>query len=322
MLELGTHRVQDYRPRPAGLIARLRWFPTRHISLRLLRTSIPATPLEIEIFETIMKHLQLESGIYRTTFRGRFRELDRFVTEAMVRRFPREAALQIHDWAASDCVTAAEWGQVVFSAFPDSRLQASDLTLYLLEIALPNGGFFITERGGEPLQYIRAPFLASMRKSASQRLRERFEKVQSQIRIPSEWLEGDAESIALPPFTVQKLSVVHPEAEALRRSEKRFSIARHSAFDSLAAPVDAIRSMNIFNLAYFSAERLAEGARAVWRSLRPGGWWIVGRTWRDDPPASNVSIFEKDEQGFRLIDRFGEGSEIESIVLEQSLEIR
>jgi hypothetical protein len=42
----------------------------------------------------------------------------------------------------------------------------------------------------------------------------------------------------------------------------------------------------------------------------------VGRTWREEPPASNVSIFEKDESGFRVVNRFGEGSEIEAPILD------
>jgi len=43
----------------------------------------------------------------------------------------------------------------------------------------------------------------------------------------------------------------------------------------------------------------------------------VGRTWQETPPSHNVSIFEKTEAGFKLACRYGEGSEIESLVLQE-----
>jgi hypothetical protein len=114
---------------------------------------------------------------------------------------------------------------------------------------------------------------------------------------------------------LRKIPVVHPDAEALRSRDPRFSIERHSVFAALQHPVDIIRSMNIFNRTYFPEERLTEGAQAVWRSLEAGGWWIVGRTWQEDPPAHNVSVLEKNAGGFQVIDRYGDGSEIESLAL-------
>jgi hypothetical protein len=73
--------------------------------------------------------------------------------------------------------------------------------------------------------------------------------------------------------------------------------------------------MNIFNLSYFDNPTLIEGASAVWSSLKPGGVWIAGRTWQEQPPSHNVSIFERTGRGFKLARRYGEGSEIEALVL-------
>jgi hypothetical protein len=142
--------------------------------------------------------------------------------------------------------------------------------------------------------------------------------MQARLSIPADWLDSSAVTLSAPPFDLRKLSVVHPDAEALRSRDPRFSIERHSVFAALRQPVDVIRSMNIFNRTYFPAERLTEGARAVWRSLKPGGWWIVGRTWQEDPPAHHVSVLEKTSGGFQLVERYGDGSEIESLALELS----
>jgi hypothetical protein len=193
-------------------------------------------------------------------------------------------------------------------------------------VGLPNGGAFILESDGEPLQYLRPPFVIRLNppepkkfvlnRLLSQRARAKLTRMRARLSIPADWLDSSALTLSVPPFHLRKIPVVHPEAEALRSRDPRFSIGRHSVFAALPQPVDLIRSMNIFNRSYFPAERLTEGAQAVWRSLRPGGWWIVGRTWQEDPPAHHVSILEKNLAGFQLLERYGEGSEIEPLALD------
>src|SRR5438105_10688530 len=160
MVRFGIFRMEDYCPDSAGIFGRLRNYLTKdHVSLQLLRTSIPATPREIALFEAIMQQMRLASGVYRTTFPGRLRDLDRFVMELLGRRYDRQTALEVHDWAASDCLTSAEWAESLFERFPNAHLHASDLTLFLLELGLPNGGAFILEPDVEPLQYLPPPFV-------------------------------------------------------------------------------------------------------------------------------------------------------------------
>src|ERR1700682_4107581 len=98
-------------------------------------------------------------GVYRSTVRGWLRGPDRFVIELLGRRYDRQSTLEVHDWAASDCLTSAEWAESLFERFPNAHLHASDLTLFLLEVELPDGAAFILERDGEPLQYLRPPFV-------------------------------------------------------------------------------------------------------------------------------------------------------------------
>jgi hypothetical protein len=319
--------MEDYCPEPAGILGRLSNFLTKdHVSLQLLRTSVPATPREVALFEAIMQQMRLASGVYRTTFRGRLRDLDRFVLELLGRRYARQTTFEVHDWAASDCLTSSEWAESLFEQFPNAYLHASDLTLFLLEVDFPNGAAFILERDGEPLQYLRPPFVIRLNppepkslvvnRLLSHQARAKLASMQARLSIPADWLDSSSEAFTVAPFQVRRISVVHPDAEALRSRDPRFSIERHSVFAPLPQPVDIIRSMNIFNKTYFSTERLTEGAQAVWRSLKPGGWWIVGRTWREDPPAHHVSILEKKLGGFQLVERYGDGSEIESLALE------
>ena len=136
MFKFGIFRLEDYRPESTSLSGRLAWMLTRHrISLQLLRTGIPASPREITVFEALMQGLRLNSGIYRTTFHNRFRDLDPFVNELLAERFDAAAAIEVHDWAASDCLTSSEWAASLLALFPNARLTASDLTLFLVEVA-------------------------------------------------------------------------------------------------------------------------------------------------------------------------------------------
>lgn len=334
MLKLGIQRVEDYwRTPPADSWSRLRYhFSRNRISYRLLRTSVPPQPAEIEVFEAVMQQMRLTSGVYRTTYRRRFRNLDPFLNEQLAARFPASAPLRAEDWAGSDCLTSAEWAESLLAAYPQGRLAASDLTLFLVEACLPEGDALIVEADGSPLQYISGAFVVRLHPPEPAALivngwlgRQGMAK-HHQIaweQMPQGWLDsldgGDQASLggqAGKQAVLRRLPVIHPEAVSLARREPRFTIRRHSAFDALAEPVDVIRTMNIFNRSYFESPRLIEGASAVARSLRPGGVWIVGRTVEENPPKHEVSVFVKENEGFRLEARQGPGSEIEALVLE------
>ncbi len=334
MAKFGIFRAEDYRPQAVRIAGRLRSFLTKgHISLQLLKTGVPATPQEITVFEQIMREMRLHSGVYRTTRRGRFQDLDPFINALLANRFPIASPLEVHDWAASDGLTSAEWAHSLFDLFPKASLHASDLTLHLLEVRLSAGGVFILEFGGGALQYIRRPFVIQLNPPESRSLlinrllwhRARVKLARLKSELGPHWdalekrLESTDDMVSWHDLELQKISLLHPEAKALQKRDPRFSIARHSVFEALPHPVDVIRSMNIFNAAYFAPERLVKGARAVWLSLKPGGYWIVGRSSTDDPPRHDVSVLEKAPRGFSLVERYGRGSEIESLALEEQL---
>jgi hypothetical protein len=71
--------------------------------------------------------------------------------------------------------------------------------------------------------------------------------------------------------------------------------------------------MNIFNKSYFPEEQLAEGSRAAFQSVAPGGLWIAGRTTEDDL-RNHATLFRRGEGGWEILERIGAGSEIEELV--------
>src|SRR3954451_13190375 len=115
---------------PSGAIARLlRRFSQSRVSLHLL--AIPNNPSaeDVALFEKLMPHVRLSSGVYRTTYRQRFRALNPVVNNVLRRSFSPSQDLRVEDWAASDCLTSAEWAGELFPLFPDLQFVASDLLL-------------------------------------------------------------------------------------------------------------------------------------------------------------------------------------------------
>lgn len=327
MLKLGVFHAEDYVPAAPRIRSRPSLFG-RRISLQLLRTSIPASPQEIAVFEAAMIQMRLTSGIYRTTFRQRFHDLDPLVNEIVADRFPRDGALEVHDWAASDCLTSSEWARSLFQVFPNAILIASDLTLFLVEVTLPDGAAFVLEPDGGALQYIRKPFVIRLSPPEPKmllvnhllwkRAEARLKQLREILTVPQAWLDSDDDVRSVPPFVLRRIPMTHPDAREFALLETRFSIRRHSAFDPLDRPVDVVRTMNIFNPVYFGGARILDGARAVWQSLKAGGHWVVGRT-VEDTRTHHASVLEKTGAGFSVLSRVGGGSEIESLVLNLGL---
>jgi hypothetical protein len=322
MFKLGVYRADQYE-QTSGFSA---WLRKNRVSYQLLRTSMPPSDAEIARFEALSQQILMPSGVYRMTTPNRFRDLNQFI-HGVLRKHCGQGPLDVHDWAASDCSTSAAWFQTLKEAFPQATLTASDLNLYLTEARLTDGGTYIFDARGAPLQYIRPPFVIRMsppepRLLLGNRLllagaEARLARLRENGDLNAEKMEfhGEEEELRRDPFIFRKISMIHPTAEALRHSTQAFRIQRHSVFDPLALPADVVRTMNILNVAYFDRDRLAQAARNVWQSLKPDGIWIVGRTIEENPPLHHASVMIRTPQGFQLLERHVEKSEVEDLAL-------
>jgi hypothetical protein len=300
MLTFGIYSKEQYLK-----LGQERRFLGARVAYTLLRTSDDPKPEEVRMFEDLCITLHTSNGTFRTTFRGRFKEVDaitlRWIRESFKAGFP----LRVQDRAVSNGLTSAEWWQCLYPAFPGLHFEASDLLVELLE--LPSGdATFVIEPSGKPLQYIRPPFVTSLSYPESWR--------NPLLRWVSSRAKKRFARLPLPASPGRPISCVHPEARALQRSNPNFRVVVRSVFERSPNSCDVLRTMNILNRAYFSEEQLTEAAAAIFDSLSAGGIWIVGRTLEGDL-SNHVSILRRLDEGWEVLERVGSGSEIEEVAL-------
>lgn len=311
MFGLGIHAREQYdRMGPA------RRFAGPRVAYNLLQVGENPSQEDIRAFEDISFTLQTSNGTFRTTFRNRFEDLDKVCLRLMGQFFTPESLIRVEDRAVSHGLTSCEWAKRLLPVFPGAQIEASDLVLELVELSHESGDTFITERDGTPLQYIRPPFVVSVLHAESWRNpvrrliaaegRRRF----SRLGLPRGWTEQSQGSS----YRVRFIPYVHPEAAALARVDSRFRFSRRSVFDRTHIPCHVMRTMNIFNRSYFSAERLGEGYRVIFDSLEVGGIWIVGRTLEEDF-SNHATFFRRGERGWEILERVGGGWEMEEMAL-------
>ncbi len=313
MLQFGILTAEQY----ARATRKRRLFGSG-VSLNLLEVSDHPTREEISRFEEINTSLRTSSGTARTTFRHRMADVDEVALRLMRQSYRSDNDFIVQDRAASHCLTSAEWAEQILSVFPRARLEASDSMLHLLRISLSGGRTYFVEPGGQPLQYVRPPFVVSLyprepyRFLLNQVIAALAKTEFQRLSLPENLAEDGKDK----KYLVDKISCVHPEAQLLSQRDARFTICERSVFQRTPG-LDMLRTMNIFNLAYFAEARLAEGIRAAFESLKPGGLWIIGRTVEKNQ-TNHVTFFKRTDKKWEVLDRIGNGSEIEELVMQRS----
>src|ERR1700730_3097004 len=281
------------------------------VSYSLLEVGENATEEEIQRFEGISSSLGTSNGTSRTTFCHRFRDVDAVTMRIVERIYRTDAELFIQDRAASHGLTSCELAEQIFRIFPRAEFEASDRVLYLIRLSLANGETYIVEPNGQPLQYIKPPFAVVLcprepyRYPLNHLIAARAKWQFRHLSLADGWMDsggGDG-------YRVDKMCCIHPQARSLRKRNPRFQIRMRSVFEHTPG-VDVLRTMNVLNKAYFSAERLVDAASAAFHSLRPGGIWIVGRTLEEDF-SNHVTFLRRHQEKWEVLDRIGSGSEME-----------
>ena len=310
MLRFGVWRRDQY----ARAGPERRFFGSR-VSYSLLDVGDGPTSDEVRAFEDISFTLRTSNGSFRTTFRCRFKEVDEAAMHWIQNSYPAGTELHVEDRAASHGLTSVEFAEQVFRAFPNATFEASDAVLVLIRLSLPTGETYIVEPNGQPLQYIKPPFVVSVHHPESWRfplnrmIAARAKRRFRRLSLPAGWMESGTAT-----YIVSKIPCMHPEALALAKANPAFQLRARSVFERMPGNCHVLRTMNILNRAYLPEARLLEGVEAAFDTLRPGGIWIVGRTLEEDF-SNEVSFLRRGKNGWELLARLGRGSEIEGLAL-------
>jgi hypothetical protein len=289
-----------------------RRFSGSRVAYTLLNIGENPTSQQVQMFEDICFTLRTSNGTFRTTFRNRLLDVDAATILILKQRSTSDAELLVEDRAVSHGLTSLELARQIFQAFPQSRFEASDKLLYLVQLSLASGEKYMLEPDGQPLQYIKPPFVVSLAHEESIRFPvNRLVAAQARRRLrhvlPN---DGRIESIRGDEYQINRINCVHPEVLTFMSANPRFQLRTRSVFDITPNPVHVLRTMNIFNKDYFSDSQLRHGSEAAFQSLKPGGVWIVGRTLESDF-SNHISFLQKLDSGWRILSRIGNGSEME-----------
>lgn len=301
------------------------WGRPRRLSLGLLNAIEPADSGADEYFFQILRSLRQANGTYRTTARERFRDFDPVVNEILASVIHADD-VTIHDWATSDGSAGLQWARTVRQIFQGTRFYASDRVLTVVRVFNARGESFYFEPTGEPLQYMRPPFVISLQEPESAAYpvnrwiaRRAFRNVPvlaERVRTLSWPSLLDTSPQTHNGWTFSQISLLHPAVRAFAERNGWFKVGIHSVFEPLRASAHVIRSLNILNRAYFSLDDLARGMQVAYRSIYPGGVWIVGRSEDDTGLRMNATLFQKTDYGFSTLATIGSGCEIAQLVRE------
>jgi hypothetical protein len=310
MLQFGILTPDQYRR-----ATKCRRHTGSSVSFNLLEVSDPPTRDEILRFEEISFNLRTSNGTTRTTFRHRMVDVDDLALRLLRQDHQPDKELIVQDRAASNCLTSTEWAEQIHAAFPRAQFEASDSLLFLFRISLPRGRIYFVEPSGQPLQYVESPFVVSLYPRGPYRyLLNHFVAALAKWRFRRLSLpENLANSVKDSRCRIDKISCIHPEADSLSHRDLRFTICERSVFERTPG-LDVLRTMNILNMAYFPRTCLLDGIHAAFESVKPGGLWIVGRTLEENL-TNHVTVFRRTAEKWEVLDRIGNGSEIEELVM-------
>jgi len=247
--------------------------------------------------------LRLPNGTYKTTGHGRLHALDAWLAQ----RMPASAA-RLLDVAVSSGVTTVDLIETLRAHGHTPHVTACDLciTAYIRDAA--PGLEVLLDSKGRVLQ-LSTPALVKGRPHDPQGSFARA--MLAKAFRATEWFCGDGEG--LPKKTDRPVQLI--SRKLLAQSD--VEVAEHDLFEARpewSGRFDVIRAANILNKDYFDDTQLLHLAHQLGGYLREGGRLLVART--DEANVTTASLFTRPTDGkFALVDRYGAGSLIESLLL-------
>jgi len=249
-------------------------------------------------FVFALQATRLPNGTCKTTNSRRFKSLDDSICK-YASELPQQP-LKVHDVAASDGITTVNLSDAMDSQSIAHSIWFSDKFSNLYTRRTGISRIVYDQEGtlvyAELLKMLASPYLPS-----------RFWLSRMLGRLYSRKCERRPNE--------KEVLLLNPLART-RIAEKRMQFFHYDLFDGHDSngPYHVIRCMNALNPAIFEESLLLNALTKLVKNLDDGGILIIGRT-NPSTGENHATIFRLSKLGLEVLDRLGDGSEIESIAL-------
>lgn len=294
----------------------------KHISAGLL-LEVEDDPGHADLRQRIVRRIVLPNTTGKTTWPGRFREIDREIAPLLRSRFPE--ALSCLDIGVSDGVTALE----LYERLADVEKLSYRMTDLDEALHVRRRGPLVeaVDDDGSLIQATLGPFVVPVTTAAHvhplqlvNRLLQLLFLRMLRPRTRRAWLRSRERGDG----GFRRIPLLAPEARAARERDPRLRFERLDVFAPPPLRCDFVRMLNVLNLREgpfgFSESAARAGLRAVAGLVAEGGLLLVGRTVRtpEAGDTTHATLFEKRGGKLAVLRRFGEGSELEPLVRESA----
>lgn len=256
--------------------------------------------------------IKLKNGVTKTTDRNRMREVDAWLYEFL----PKNEVQKVLDVAISSGITTVELCELFDAKKTAYQVTAmdSDITAFLL--IFPDNKSVLTDKFGNPIHFEMGGkgFGYVKGTNVRHRIERAFLKSRSSRFIKSQ-LKNDLETTKK--VTKKNGVEIHRIELVCReiRENPSINLLEDSIFsEKIGEKYGIIRAANILNKGYFTDMQLTEALRQLRKRLETDGFLLICRT--NIEGQNNATLFKlTKENKFEPAGRFGEGSEIEDLVL-------
>lgn len=271
-------------------------------------------------FNRIIRRLELSNTCFKTTWKGRFDDIDEILVPVLRETFPQGPS--VWDIGVSEGTTSVDLFRKI-EDLPKLSLEMTDINEH---IYIRDGRFRtdVCDDDGNLIQSTLGPFvihttgLSGMHRLVLiNRILYHYLNRFAKPAIRRQWLRAQE---AGEDGGFIKMSVLSPELQSVMASDRRVSFEKRDLFLPRADSFDFVRMMNVLNLGSkgygFSEDDARRGLKAILPTVKEGGFLLIGRTTHTTGNfyINNATLYRKIDDEIRPVIRFGSGSEVEKLV--------
>lgn len=266
-----------------------------------------------ELAERILLLFKDARGVYKRTYAKRFDYFDNLLLNYVRRYFNLEDNLIIFDAAVSDGRTSVELFDKVTQIFKNIKYIASDYNNLYYILSKNNYKTKVTiDQNAKVLEILWPPFVFN---------KLRFNRflffyplnyiinfiIYIFVAVPL------IKSYRRGTLVGKELLLFAPKVLQKAKEDPRFILSQHDLTTPFIGTANLIRAMNVLNPSYFSSCGLRSIIKNIYNGLKDGGLFVVGSN-QNVGSLVDGGIYQKNINGFELLESFGKGCNISSFI--------